>query len=140
MGRSMILPSNLPLQIGAKWDHLHDYGCFAYCLATMAQVLKGSAQSQTWVEELVRHAINMGDILDNNIPIRSQDRAMWEDANKKPCPVWFRIYVKDPLGFLSLMLTDLSMPKARVTDFQYIAPDELLHPENLIPCNFAVIS
>jgi hypothetical protein len=90
----------LPTQDGSSWDHIRGYGCYAYVLLAILQILAKVILTQKKIEAIIRGAISEGIIWDNDVPINEEERAAWEKLNGKPCPEWFRIFVKYPEKFI----------------------------------------
>lgn len=91
--------ARLPTQDGSAWDHIQGYGCYAYVLLAILMILAITILTQKKIEAIIRGAIELGYIWDNEVPISAEDRSAWEKENGKPCPEWYRIFVKYPEKF-----------------------------------------
>lgn len=102
-------------------NHKRYWGCYAFDLLTMPQILAKKALTLKECEDLIDAAIKRGIIQDNDIPITKEARLKWEQENGKPCPPWYRIYVANSLTFTK-MVVDYLGGKGTLSEISRGAP------------------
>lgn len=71
-------------------NHFRFYGCYAFTLLTMVQMLAEKTLTLTECQNLINDAIKKGLILDNDIPTTQNG--------------WYRCFVANPLTFTKLAI------------------------------------
>jgi len=92
----------LPKQTDSPSVHLRGYGCKVHADTAMVQLFLQHSLSVDELLAITNKGIERLYIWDNDIPINKEDRLAWEKKHGKPCPEWYRCYVKDPVSLIAL--------------------------------------
>lgn len=107
--------TGLPLQTQSPSASLRGFGCKIHCDLAMVQDRLGRVFTPQEIAAHVAAGIKRGEILDNDIPIAAAARAAWERKNGRPCPEWWRSFLRRPADFVRSVSGGLTYEEQRST-------------------------